>query len=154
MSDSDLLPKLRQFLMGLAALMFVATIVELIFAKHTDGWVQLIPFLCCTAGLVMLALVWQHPDPRVLLAHRTIMGVVLAASLFGIYEHIMSAVEITRDFHPGLRGMDFWKTVLTSSTPILAPGALAATAFVALISTYGLQPQRQAAPQRRSLHRV
>src|SRR5690349_7757347 len=133
MNDPDPLHKIRSLLLGLAAVMFAATIVELIFAKHTDGWIQLLPFVCCAAGLVTLALVWLRTAPAILLMHRATMGLIVVARLFGIYEHLRSAIEITRDFHPGMNGVDFWKTVLTSSTPILAPGALAVTAFVALI---------------------
>lgn len=154
MSDTDLLQTLRKLLLGLAALMFGATIVELIFAEHTDGLIQLIPLICCAAGLVTLGLIWKRPDGRTLQIHRIVMGLIVAASLFGVFEHVWNAMELTRDFHPGLSGFEFWKTVLTSSIPVLAPGALAATAIVALISTYGLQVAPSTSKQPVALERA
>lgn len=154
MSDSDLLQRTRKFLLGLSALMFGATIVELIFAKHTGELVQLIPFLCCFAGLATLGLIWKRPDARAMTIHRGVMGVIVIASLFGIFEHFWGAMELTREFHPGLNGLEFWRTVLTSSVPILAPGALAATAFIGLIATYGLQFHPQLAAQPTQLRRA
>ena len=138
MNDVALLERTRELLMGLSAMMFGATIVELIFAKHTDGLIQLIPFACCAFGLLMLALVWRQRDAGRVRMLRIAMAVIAAASLFGMAEHLWNAYEMTRDFHPGIGGWDLVHTTLTSSIPLLAPGALAAGALVALISVYGL----------------
>ncbi len=64
MSDTALLERTRALLLGLSALMFAATIVELVFAKHTDGIIQLIPFACCAVGLLTIALVWRTSSAR------------------------------------------------------------------------------------------
>lgn len=156
MTDSELLQTLRRLLLALGAAVFGGTLVELIFAEHTDGLVQLVPIVCCLAGLATICLVWISPGARVLRAARVLMGIVLAASLFGVYEHLRSAYEMTRDFHPGMSGIDLWKTTVTSSIPILAPGALAAGAAVVLIGTWRLRPitARATSPSTRALSRT
>lgn len=138
MSDSALLDRTRQLLLGLSGLMFGATIVELVFAEHTDGLIQLLPFACCVLGLLMLVIVWRNHDPSRVRMTRVVLSLIVAASVFGMAEHLWNAYLMTRDFHPGIDGWELVRTTLTSSIPLLAPGALAAGAFVALIATYGL----------------
>jgi hypothetical protein len=138
MNDDDLLERTRALLLGLSALMFIMTMVELVFAEHTDGLIQLIPFACCLLGLAMIALVWRRRDTSRVRIFRYAMAVIAAASVFGMAEHLWNAYEMTRDFHPGIGGWDLVHTTLTSSIPLLAPGALAAGAFVSLIAMHGL----------------
>lgn len=154
MSDSALLERMRVLLLGLSGLMFGATIVELIFAKHTDGLIQLLPFACCAVGMLMLALLWRTHDAGSIRIARIVLGLIAAASVFGMAEHLWNAYLMTRDFHPGIAGWDLVHTTLTSSIPILAPGALAAGAFVALIASYGLGSGPRSAPQSAILHRA
>jgi hypothetical protein len=138
MNDDDLLERTRALLLGLTAQMFIMTMVELVFAEHTDGLIQLIPFACCLLGLAMIALVWRRRDTSRVRIFRYAMAVIAAASVFGMAEHLWNAYEMTRDFHPGIGGWDLVHTTLTSSIPLLAPGALAAGAFVSLIAMHGL----------------
>jgi hypothetical protein len=114
------------------------TMAELVFAKHTDDFIQLIPFGCCIFGLAMIALVWRRHDAGRIRTLRYAMEAIAAASVFGMAEHLWNAYEITRDFHPGIAGWELVRTTLTSSIPLLAPGALAAGAFVSLIAMHGL----------------
>jgi hypothetical protein len=153
MSDTVLLERTRALLLGLSAAMFGATIIELVFAKHTDGWIQLIPFVCCGVGLLMVALIWWNRDGGMVRGTRIVLSLIAAASLFGIYEHLESAYETARYFHPGMGGWELARTTLTSSTPILAPGALAAGALVAIIATSGL-PRPVPVPQARVVQRA
>ena len=138
MSDSALLERTRVLLLGLSGLMFGATIVELVFAEHTDGLLQLLPFACCAIGLLMIVLVWRNREPSRVRMARIVLALIAAASVFGMAEHLWNAYLMTRDFHPGIGGWDLVETTLTSSIPLLAPGALAAGAFVAMVATYGL----------------
>lgn len=138
MNDDALLERTRELLLGLSALMFVMTMIELVFAKHTDGLIQLIPFACCLLGLAMIALVWRRHDAGRIRTLRYAMAAIAAASVFGMAEHLWNAYQMTRDFHPGIGGWDLVHTTLTSSIPLLAPGALAAGALVSLIAMHGL----------------
>lgn len=154
MSDSALLERMRALLLGLSALLFGGTIVELIFAEHTDGFIQLLPLACCAVGLLTLVLISRTHDSGPIRAGRIVLGLIAAASLFGMAEHLWNAYLMTRDFHPGIAGWDMIRTTLTSSIPLLAPGALAAGAGVALIATYGLGSHPQSAPHSASLRRA
>jgi hypothetical protein len=155
MNEDALLERTRELLLGLSALMFVMTMIELVFAKHTDGLIQLIPFACCLLGLAMIALVWRRHDAGRVRTLRYAMATIAAASVFGMVEHLWNAYEMTRDFHPGIGGWDLVHTTLTSSIPLLAPGALAAGAFVSLIAMHGLpSPEPAPAASARSLRRA
>lgn len=138
MSDAALLERTRALLLGLSASMFAATIVELVLAKHTDGIIQLLPFACCAVGLLTIALVWRQRDAGRVRTLRIAMGAIAAASVFGMAEHLWNAYQMTVDFHPGIDGWDLVHTTLTSSIPLLAPGALAAGALVSLVAMHGL----------------
>jgi hypothetical protein len=89
-------------------------------------------------GLAMIALVWRRYEAGRVRTLRYAMAAIAAASVFGMAEHLWNAYEMTRDFHPGIGGWSLVQTTLTSSIPLLAPGALAAGAFVSLIAMYGL----------------
>ncbi len=154
MSDSALLERTRVLLLGLSGMMFGATIVELIFAGHTDGFIQLIPFACCAIGLLMIFLLWRNHDPARVRIARIVLGLIAAASVFGMGEHLWNAYLTARDFHPGIGGWNLVQTTLTSSIPILAPGALAAGAFVAMVATYGLGTNPNPVPQPVTLRRA
>lgn len=154
MSDSALLERTRVLLLGLSGMMFGATIVELVFAGHTDGFIQLIPFACCAIGLLMIFLVWRKSDPSRVRIARFVLSLIAAASVFGMAEHLWNAYLMTRDFHPGIGGWDLVRTTLTSSIPLLAPGALAAGAFVAMVATYGLGSNPIPVPQTVTLRRA
>lgn len=154
MSDTLLLERTRALLMALSGSMFGATIIELVFAEHTDGWIQLLPFACCAAGLLALVLLWQRPDAARVRIARIVLALIVAASVFGMAEHAWNAYEMARDFHPGIGGWELVHTTLTSSIPLLAPGALAAGAFVGFVATYGLQGHPNPALQPATLRRV
>ncbi len=102
----------------------------------------------------MIFLIWRNHDPGRVRIARIVLALIAAASVFGMAEHLWNAYLMTRDFHPGIGGWDMVHTTLTSSIPLLAPGALAAGAFVAMVATYGLGTNPNPAPQPATLRRA
>ena len=135
---------LRYAALALAALACGGLIVELAATRHWDTTIRLIPWLA--VGLVAAAMVLVAFRPsrgRVWLA-RVLALVVLAASAYGIYEHVAA------NYHSGPLDLRYYQTWGTMSeaerwwaaisksvgpSPPFAPGALAQAALLVALAT-------------------
>lgn len=98
---------------------------------------QLIAARPCGLGLLTPLLVRMAPGRRAILALRTTMVAVALASLLGVYEHFEGNLEFDRETHPNASQTSLMRAALTGGDPLLAPGALAVAAALALAATYG-----------------
>jgi hypothetical protein len=64
------------------------------------------------------------------------MGGAAFGSLIGVYEHIVSNLEVVREVNPNLAGVAALWQVARGASPLLAPGILALAALVAIAATY------------------
>ena len=136
MNDATIVQRLRNFLFGLAAFMCAGTIVELLLAKHFDEPMQIVPFVLCAAGIVVVFLAWRQPSRGVLQALRGVMALLVLGSLIGVYEHIESNLEVVREVQPNAAASTVLLKTLTGAAPMLAPGILALVALLAIAATY------------------
>jgi hypothetical protein len=136
MDDTRIVRRLRLFLLGLSAWMCAATIVELLLIEHAESPAQILPFLLCGLGLVVVLAALMWPQRATLLALRGVMGLLLIGSLFGVYEHIEHNLAFELEIRPGAVAADVWFDALRGASPPLAPGTLALAAIVALAATY------------------
>jgi hypothetical protein len=136
MNESLTLRRLRTFLLGLAAVLFVGSVVELVLAEHTESPSQLATFALCGLGLLALVALRMHPGRRTLLALRIAMGVVAVGSLVGIGLHFWGNLELGRETQPNADAATLLVTALTGGVPLLAPGILAVSATLAIAATY------------------
>lgn len=136
MNDTTIVQRLRQFLFGLAGFMCAGTIVELLLAKHFDEPMQIVPFVLCAAGLVIVLLAWKRPSRAILQALRAIMALLTIGSLIGVYEHIAGNLEVVREVQPNAATSTVLLKTLTGAAPLLAPGILALVALLAIAATY------------------
>lgn len=148
MNETLTLRRLRGFLRGLAATLFVGTIAELVLAGHTDGLIQLVPFALCVLGLLALGAAWVRPGPRSERALRLVMAVVALGSVVGMAEHFWGNRAFARETHPTADARSLLRPALTGAAPLLAPGTLAVTAAVATAATFAAG-DRAAAEQAR-----
>src|SRR5690242_1604697 len=88
MDTTTIEQRLRTFLLALAGFMCLGTVAELALAEHTKTLVQLTPFVLCGVGLVTVIVALLRPRRETLIALRVVMGLLMAGSLFGIYEHL------------------------------------------------------------------
>lgn len=58
MSAETIVERLRRFLFIITGVVFAVTPVELVFAKHYDEPLKLIPFALCVLGLLVVVLAW------------------------------------------------------------------------------------------------
>jgi hypothetical protein len=128
--------RLRFFLLAIAGCICAGTIIELLLAKHTETAVQLAPFALCGLGLLAVAAALARPRRGTLIALRLVMGLLIAGSLLGVYEHIEHNLAFELEIRPNATASDVWLEALKGSSPLLAPGVLALAASLALAATY------------------
>jgi hypothetical protein len=128
--------RLRRFLLIFSACTCLGTVLELWFAKHTDGLVQLIPFGLAAVGLLAILAALLRPGRLTLLLLRVVMVVLIAGSLYGVVRHVQGNIELKLEFRPNASVGDVWFEALRGGNPILAPGVLAMTGILALAATY------------------
>ena len=138
--------RLRGFLLALAALAFVTTLLELWLENHFKEPLQLVPWAVCVAGLAALAGLALRPGRATLLAARAVMLVAIAGGALGVIVHLKENISFQLDIHPGLAVTDVLGAALKGAAPLLAPGSLAFAALVALAATYQHPLVRPATP--------
>lgn len=126
----------RLFLLILAGLLFVGTVVELWFEEHVEGTVQVVPFVLCGLGLCAVAAVLFRPRRRGLLVLRAVMAVVALGAVYGLYEHLAHNFAFELEIRPQAGWGDVFWEALSGASPLLAPGILALAALLAAAATY------------------
>ncbi|WP_231509142.1 hypothetical protein [Streptosporangium roseum] len=136
---------LRRGLIALTVLSILGTAFELATERHWQTWEQLLPggaLVLLATGVALPAL---HDSPRVIVAVRGLAGAVVLVALFGVYTHVAANYEagFLDQRYAGtwetLPVLSRWWYALTKSVgpaPPLAPGMLAQTAFLLLLSTF------------------
>ena len=128
--------RLRWFLLVLAGLMCLGTIIELWLTEHTEEPIQFLPFILCGAGFVTIVAVGFRPQRWTIIALRLVMGAVVLGSLFGTFEHVKSNVAFELEIRPNAALGNVFGDALHGATPLMAPGILALMAIIAIASTY------------------
>jgi hypothetical protein len=136
LSPSEVLSRLRLFLLVLSVMLFGGTLVELFLIEHWQDAIQLIPFVLCGLGMLAVLAALLRPRRATLLALRVLMVAVALGSLFGIYEHVTDNLALQREINPGQPTSELVLNTLGGANPLLAPGTLAVAAVLALAVTY------------------
>lgn len=136
MSSELILQRLRQFLLVLAGFLCIGTIAELGLIEHWDDPPQILPIVLCILGLVVVVTFLIRPQRNTIRWLRWIMGITLAGSLFGIYEHIEHNIGFALEIRPNATIGDVFFEALGGANPLLAPGMLGVAALLAIAATY------------------
>lgn len=128
--------RLRDFLLIVSGGLSLGTIVELLLAQHYESAVQILPFVLCAIGIIVVAAALWRPWRTTLWLLRGVMAVTILGSLFGIYEHVERNAAFASEIHSGVTGLNIWIETLTGAAPLLAPGMLALAAVLAIAGTY------------------
>lgn len=139
MNAIDVLRRLRQFLLAISILLFSGSLIELWLVGHTDGWIQWIPFVLSTAGLLTSGLVLLRSNGATVSVLRVCMGLVVLGTIFGVYEHIAGNIAFAREVDPAASTRELLRKGVQGGNPLLAPGILAISALLALSATYRYQ---------------
>ena len=136
MNPEHVLTKLRQYLLIIAAGIFVMTVTELFFLSHWNETIQFLPFALSGLGLLTLAFAYFRPTRGILNGTRWSMLVIAACSLIGFYEHMVNNYGFWLEIKPNATTWDLIKATLEGANPVLAPGILMLGAVIGLMALY------------------
>ena len=128
--------RFRLFMLSLAAVMAVGTVVELWFAEHLETLIQYIPFILCGLAFLAIMAVLLRPRCQTILGLRVVMGLVALGSFFGLFQHLEHNIEFALEIQPNATVSQVFGDALRGANPLLAPGILALVAIIAAAATY------------------
>jgi hypothetical protein len=135
--DSDkTLAQLRQFLLIIAAGVFVMTVAELSFLEHWNFTIQYLPFALCALGLVTSALAYFRPSRTTIRFTQWSMIVIAVCSLIGFYEHMAGNLTFWQEVQPNSTTWELIVATFKGGIPILAPGILTLGGTIGWTATY------------------
>jgi hypothetical protein len=135
----------RRALVGLTAIGIAAAGFELYSERHWNGLEQLVPW-AALAGLALATVLVLLPGGGARTAARVLALLVLAASAYGVVDHVLvnygSAVLDQRyadtwDSLPVLTRWWYAASKQVGPAPTLAPGVLGQAAVLLLLATVG-----------------
>ena len=135
-SASDVLLRLRRFLLVLSISLFGGALVELWLVGHTQDAIQWVPFALCILGSFAVLLVFFRPGPGTIKILRICMALVVLGTLLGIYLHVEGNMLFAKEIQPNSPTTDLVLKGLSGANPLLAPGILAVAAVLAVAATY------------------
>lgn len=136
MSDQAILERLRRFLLGVVAFIFIGSVFELILIGHYEQTLQWVPFITSVIGLSIIAVSWFKPNGITIKILRWIMVGVSVVSIWGMYLHFYGNLEFTREINPSFSLMESIWPAMKGSYPLLAPGILFLAGILGLAATY------------------
>ena len=136
MNSTDVLRRLRLFLLVLAGLVFAGALFELVLSEHTETLVQWIPFILSGLGIAAILAALISPQRLTLIALRLVMVLVVLGSLLGVYEHLVNNIGLELEIRPNATVVSVFMEALKGASPLLAPGMLAVAAIIAIAATY------------------
>src|SRR5262245_38656756 len=92
--------RLRRFLLLLADFVLLATVAELVLEDHTKETLQLVPFVLCALGLIVVTAALVRPGRLTLRALRGAMAVVAIGGVFGTGIHLLENLDFIREIRP------------------------------------------------------
>lgn len=122
--------------MVVAGLVFATTTAELALVEHDESFVQIIPYILCGSGIVVVAMLVWWPKRGVLLVSRVVLAVVALGSFYGWYEHVAHNLAFELEIRPNATTRDVLWDALAGASPLLAPGILALGSALAYAATY------------------
>jgi hypothetical protein len=123
--------------LGLVALGFIGTSVELLLLAHHEDVKQWIPF--ATLALALASIGWWAVT-RTTAAVRAVQGamvVVIITGFVGVVLHYRANMEFQLEMDASLRGLALMAEVLhAKAPPALAPGNMVLLALVGLVAVW------------------
>lgn len=136
MNSDAILVRLRQFLLGISAGIFIMTITELIFVSHWNRNIQYLPFALCGLGLAMLGIAFFRPSHATISTLRWSLLVIGVCSLIGFHQHMWTNYSFWREIQPEASTWELIVATVNGGVPVLAPGILLLGAIIGLTAVY------------------
>lgn len=136
MNSEQSLVQIRQFLLIIAAAVFIMTVTELFFLSHWSETIQLLPFALSGLGLITLALAYFRPSTATIKVLQWSMILIGLCSLIGIYEHMANNFGFQLEIQRNATTWELVRATLEGANPVLAPGILALGAAIGWTAAY------------------
>jgi len=136
MNDTDILSRLRRFLLVFPVLLFGGAVTELYLVNHFKQTLQIIPFGLAALGTVAALAALVRPRRATLRLLQASMTLVILGTLLGIFLHVKGNYDFQREIDPEAPAADLWRGAIRGDNPLLAPGVLSVAAILALAATY------------------
>jgi len=102
----------------------VGTGLELVFVDHFGSTSQWVPVVLIGLALLVLAGYALVRSAALLRVFQAVMIMFTVSGLAGIALHYQHDVERAEKDHPGIQGVERFRTVVSQEAPLLAPGAM------------------------------
>jgi uncharacterized membrane protein YqjE len=136
MSENPVTHRLRQFVLGLAALATLVTPLELIFVEHYSEPLMIIPLVLIGLSLLAIIAIVFWPNAKVFKVFRGVMLLLIVGSAVGVFFHLRGNVEVVQEVDSELQGLSRIWGIVTGGAPALAPGLLAQVGLLGFLYTY------------------
>ena len=117
-------------------MLFAGTLLELYLVNHNEDAVQWIAFVLAGLGLLVSLIVLARRGPATVRLLRWCMVLVIAGSVFGVYQHVSNNIAFEMEILPGASSRHLFWRGLSGANPFLAPGTLAIAGLLSLAATY------------------
>lgn len=136
MTEFRVTNRIRFALLILAAFICAGTAFELWLTGHYESWTQKLPTILAALGFASILIVLFMPTKLSVRLMRWLMVVIIAGSLFGIWEHLESNFLFELEIRPNASVDEVVMDALKGANPLLAPGILAFAGIIAVIASY------------------
>jgi hypothetical protein len=127
----------RRILLAILIIGIAGLSLELWLLAHVEDAYQLIPLVLNGAGLLMAALVATRPSAGTIRLFQSMMLLMIASGVLGVWLHYQATTEFQLEMDPSLTGWAlFRKAIVAKAPPALAPGAMIQLGLVGLAYTF------------------
>ena len=126
----------RRFLLILATGTFCLIPAELALSGHTEGFLQLIPFIVSGVAIVSIGIWHLNKSTASLVLMRVVMVLSCAASVVGGIQHFLHNLELELEIRPGSVWTDVFVETISGASPLLAPGVLFLAGLMVLAAVH------------------
>ena len=131
--QTDLVQRVRVWLLAILAIGLLGTVTELFLLKHYEQPLQFVPLVLIAA--MFLAIAWRvvAPGRASLTTFMVVSGLVVLSGFLGMAAHFQGSAEFQRELNPSIGFSDLLDKILhAQAPPLLAPGMMLQLGLIGL----------------------
>ena len=117
--------------LGFAKFVYILTslglLFELLLIEHVEAFLQLLPIIVLSLGVLIISLKLNHPILQALSLINLMVGLV------GVGLHLKSNMDFALELNPALSFWELSTRSFTGALPVLAPGSLISLALIGFL---------------------
>ena len=128
-----------RFLLRITGVVCLGTVVELLMIEHSGSWIQLVPIVSASVGLLLSMFALRDLSSPIGFRHsrtfRGVMSALIVVSLVGVFQHVRANYLFVREIKPANGAGEAFIEALTGASPLLASGILALAGACGLMAS-------------------